>query len=386
MKIYNYQSIDILYAAGNVGNGLEKLQETLRNGLSIHTDRSVHPKEIERLKRLKNKENQSHNEPHALRRSNNYKKGGKGDGRYDNSAIIFSSGVGFGTKDYEYFDKHLKEINELLARNNTHIFFIRGNNDDPSYFAEHKLDYSNIKLLEDYSVVKFSNFNCLCIGGGISFDRKWKQTQEERYGKKLYWENEAPVKNDAELQEILSENDIACVVTNTPPSFAGKSPMSYHKSKWSETDKEIVDDAINARLVIDDIYREFVKASKRPYMWVYNGDANVNSIADIRFLGTSNNSFFNINSAVEDYFGVRIGLPRQTTTLKSFLPHLDGCSLLNSAIGGTEELTAVRDLEHEDYLLFDDDEGGDYETYYADYGEQDAPNQNINPFDVEPRY
>lgn len=355
MKIYNYQSIDILYVAGNVGNGLEKLQETLRNGLSVHTDRSVHPKEIERLKRLKNKENQSHNEPHTLRRSYKLKKGGKGDGRYDNSAIIFSSGVGFGTKEYEYFDKHLKEINELLARNNAHIFFVRGNNDDPSYFAEHKLDYSNIKLLEDYSVVKFSNFNCLCVGGGISFDRKWKQTQEERYGKKLYWENEAPVKNDVELQEILSENDIACVVTSTPPSFAGKSPMSYHKSKWSETDKEIVDDAINARLVIDDIYREFVKANKRPYMWVYNG-CEANSIADIRFLGAYNNSFFNVNSAVEDCFGVRIGLPRQTTIHENILKYnLDDCSL-SDAIGGITTI-ASRDLEHEDdYSLFVDDD------------------------------
>ena len=45
----------------------------------------------------------------------------------------------------------------------------------------------------------------------------------------------------------------------------------------------------------------------------------------------------------------------------------------------------MRDLEHEDYLLFDDD-GGDYETYYTDYGEQDAPNQNINAFDVEARH
>ena len=315
MKIYDYQNIGILYVGGSQKNGLENLQNKLRKGLSVATDRTIHPKEIERLERLKKRGKIEDGHIERVRRSQKM----RGDGKYDNSAIIFAGGAGFGTKSYEFFDKQLKEINELLAQNNTHVFFVRGNEDDPSYFSEHKLAYSNITLLEDYSLIKFHGFNCLCVGGGISLDRKWKQTQEERYGSKLYWENEAPVFDQTELEKIISENDVACVVTHMPPSFAGINTSTYTKTKWNESDAELVKDVISARFVNDDIYRKLIESDKKPYVWFFDESANTPSTVNfIRFIGMMNNinSIVSMNSIVEESFNVRLGLPRESITSK----------------------------------------------------------------------
>ena len=302
MKIYDYHKFSHVYFGGSALNKEESLIPTISRKLSTPSNIEPHPKEIERMERLKKRKGKSMRGGMSMMR--------KGDGSYNNSVIILSGSTGFGSKSFEHFDEILKELNKLLEENNTHLVFVRGNNDDPSYFTEGKIDYSNIKAVDDYSLLKFNGFNCLCVGGGVSLDRKWKKTQGERLKKSLYWKDEPTQFRQEELKKIIAENDIACVITHVPPSFIGTETSSYSNSKWSEEDKQVIADAINERIVMDNIYTEFVKANKKPYVWTFTSDGNNNTvhINNIRFVPSDSiNNIFSLNDTVESVFGFRLG-------------------------------------------------------------------------------
>ena len=308
MKIYNYQKFSNVYLGGSVLNKEESLIPIISKRLSSSNSIQLHPKEIERQERLSRRKKSPKGGLGMMR---------KGDGTFNDSVIIFSGSTGFGSKSFEHFDEIFKPLNEMLEKNNTHIIFIRGNSDDPSYFTEGKISYSNIKAVDDYSLIKFNGFNCLCIGGGVSLDRKWKQTQGGRLKKTLYWDGESTKFNQDELKEILADNKIACVVTHVPPSFVGTDTSTYSDSKWSGSDKDVIDDAINERLTIDKIYSEFVKANAKPYVWMFTGEGGGCHLNNIRFIASTDiYNIFSLNDAVEGAFGFRLEMDDVSKTFK----------------------------------------------------------------------
>lgn len=308
MKIYNYQKFSNVYLGGSVLNKEESLIPIISKRLSSSNSIQLHPKEIERQERLSRRKKSPKGGLGMMR---------KGDGTFNDSVIIFSGSTGFGSKSFEHFDEIFKSLNEILEKNNTHIIFIRGNSDDPSYFTEGKISYSNIKAVDDYSLIKFNGFNCLCIGGGVSLDRKWKQTQGGRLKKTLYWDGESTKFNQDELKEILADNKIACVVTHVPPSFVGTDTSTYSDSKWSGSDKEVIDDAINERLTIDKIYSEFVKANVKPYVWMFTGEGGGCHLNNIRFVASTDiHNIFSLNDTVEGAFGFRLEMGDVSKTFK----------------------------------------------------------------------
>jgi hypothetical protein len=299
MKIYDYQKFSNVYIGGSILNKEESLISIISNRVSAPIDSGQHPKEIERQERLK-KRKKSFSSKLNLRR--------KSDGSFNNSVIILSGSVGFGSKSFEHFDEIFKGLNALLEKNNTHLLLIRGNNDDPSYFTGDKINYGNIKTIEDYSIIKLKGFNCLCVGGGISLDRKWKKTHGSRIGKTLYWEGETTELKPDEIKAILSENDIACVITHEPPSFIGNDTTSYSNSKWASDDEEVVTDAINERLVMDSIYTEMVRVKKKPYVWAFTGNSVCLHMNNIRFQSVfSSSDIICLNEIVSAAFGVCLG-------------------------------------------------------------------------------
>lgn len=352
MKIYDYQKFSNVYLGGSVLNNEESLISVISGRLSSVGDSEVHPKEIERQERLrKRRKLSSHHGKSSYMR--------KGDGSFNNSVIIFSGSTGFGSKSFEHFDEIFKKLNEILEKNNTHVLFIRGNNDDPSYFTGDKINYSNIKAIEDYSIVKFNGFNCLCVGGGISLDRKWKQTQGKRLKKNLYWEGEATVFNPEELEKILSENSIACVVTHEPPSFIGNDTSSYSNSKWTSDDKGVINDAINERVIMDKIYTEIVRANKKPYVWAFTGNSVSLHLNNIRFISvTSLSNIFSLNDTVEGAFGFRLGNDELSKNSKVFSKFLKKAShnftyqiheeeTLDDLLDGNAEMTDEQEMDEE---------------------------------------
>lgn len=192
-------------------------------------------------------------------------------------SVIFvcgDCGIGFNKQQY-YIDK-FKSINEVLEKNKVHILFIRGNHDDPSYFVEDKLNFSNIQCIDDYTVVNVNNENILCVGGGISIDRIWRKQQENvinKYKKDnkkhLYWENEAPYLNNEIFEELNKSNIIINhVITHDAPTFA--EPKEKETSiEWFKIDNKLNDDISLSRGVMDSIFNKLCENKHKLLTWTY---------------------------------------------------------------------------------------------------------------------
>lgn len=335
MNVYNFERIEKCYVCGNIDRNLSRFINTITSNLK-NFEKKEHPKEIERQARLKAQKEAmmaaqlggglggirhafadrgprdiriEDIEPRAINRISKLKSSKHAsilDNTYNDSVIIVSGNCGIGTKRKEYYDDVFSKLNKILDANNCFILFVRGNNDDPSYFENRIIDFEHIKTIPDYSVVALKTYNCLCIGGSVSLDKEWKLSQEEQFGKKLFWENEAPIFKEDELDAILKEYKISCVVTSTSPSFSYPGTNAFKKSKWLSEDKTILNSLSNERKVIDKIYEKVVDCETKPYIWAYgrfklNNQAKVN---DILFASMQSYQLLNLNSALSIYFGV----------------------------------------------------------------------------------
>ena len=196
-------------------------------------------------------------------------------GVFNNSIIIVCGDCGFGFNKQGYYFDILEKANKLFSTTNTHIIFVRGNHDDPSYFSDEIINYSNIITVPDYSVIKTYNHNILCVGGAISVDRIWRKQQEVRLNKykhsnpkKLFWENEAPFFNENILNE-LKENGIKLdmVVTHTSPSFSHPH-IKDTALGWFKTDPKLKEDLALERSIMDNLYK-LLKEEHDIKVWSY---------------------------------------------------------------------------------------------------------------------
>lgn len=329
MKVYDYKQINNCIICGSIENGLDTFIENVINRLPNKKSISdrIHPKEIERQKRIREKQEREIREimeareaamgrPHLewrnpfesnyesmkrkMRSSNNW------NGLYENMVIVVCGSCGIGGKDINYYLSKFEELNNGLADNNAHILFVRGSKDDPQLFNNETINLSNVKTIPDYSVLMLESFNCLCIGGSISLDREWKKSQEERVGRKMYWENENFEYKEKEIKEILNNYDIACVITNTCPSFVFPGTNSFNKSSWALKDKSILKDILNERKLMDKVYEKIMDKNKKPFAWIYSkyGISNQNITNDILFMSLSKQAVLSFNNLVESNFGV----------------------------------------------------------------------------------
>lgn len=117
-------------------------------------------------------------------------------------------GVGFST-----LKKEKREINlyhSILVKNNVHIWVVRGNHDNPSYFRNDPFNFTNIHLISDYSVLNLSGKNILFLGGAISVDRIIRTEG------KSYWKDENFI---LDIDKLKSLRNIDIVVSHTAPSY-----------------------------------------------------------------------------------------------------------------------------------------------------------------------
>ena len=110
------------------------------------------------------------------------------NGSYKNTCVlVFNMGVYYDT--IGVFAEKLKKFNDAIKKLGNLIIAVRGSDDNPELFKQENWDaLSNIKLIEDYTVLDFGDENnALVLGGDLSLDKKWKVD----HGR--YWENEEPV-------------------------------------------------------------------------------------------------------------------------------------------------------------------------------------------------
>ena len=90
------------------------------------------------------------------------------------------------------------------------LILMRGNHDNPDYFENRLIDYPRMKTIPDYCVIQFSGNNILCIGGAVSIDREYRETQMGLAKLKnrtvtYYWKDEIPVYAPEKLSEIKTD-------------------------------------------------------------------------------------------------------------------------------------------------------------------------------------
>ena len=330
MKIYDYGKIKTCLICGSINGNVDRFVKMIVGSLSDIRKYKVeqHPKEIERQERIRKKQEEEAqaladgrnpfgiggdiphpHHPHGndLRRcAKKISKQPKYCGYcLDGTVLIVNGSNTFGQNDLKYYYDKFNMLNDVLADNNTHILFVRGN-DDPKYFTDELLNLSNVKTVQDYSVIKLNKFNCLCIGGQVSLDRLWKSEQEKRIGKKMFWENEHITFDEDAINEILSEYKISCIVTPSSPSFAYPGTNVFKKSPWVTKDKTLLNDLNDERVIMDRIYNKIIEGKSKPYIWAYSrfDSSNQSVINDILFQSLCPFQFFNFNNTAADYFNI----------------------------------------------------------------------------------
>lgn len=318
MKIYDFKKLEKCFVCGNIDKNIDRFIQMVTSNLSNYV-KVEHPKELERQERLKNRQNANQIQIgiHRTRRpsledelrasmkkvlknsANNY---------YNDSVIIVCGNCGIGSKSMKYYDEVFGKFNEVLKANNCFVLFVRGNNDDPSFFNECKIDLSNVKTIPDYSVVLLNPFNCLCIGGSVSLDKEWKLSQQETFGKKLYWENEQPYFDEKTLDEILKKYQIGCVVTSTSPSFVFPGTNAFNKSRWVKSNDGIKSTFSSERKVLDKIYNKIIDGETKPYIWVYGRfkQHNHTKVNDIIFDSLASFQMEDVKNLISNYFNIDI--------------------------------------------------------------------------------
>lgn len=229
---------------------------------------------------------------------------------FNNSIIIVSGDSYFGFRNVDYYEKKLININNLLVDINSHILFIRGNHDDPSYFNDKQFNLSNIKCVSDYSVIKTFNDNILCVGGAISLDRVWR-IQQEQYIKrfndnlnKTYWENEKAIYNENLLNEIIKNGiNIDFIVTHSTPNFV-ESTNKEGLEEWIENDEALKEDIKEERNTFDKIYSYLLDNNIQLKGWYYSHFNRYNTFTSkemIPFMGISEDlSFHSLYEVTEN--------------------------------------------------------------------------------------
>lgn len=187
----------------------------------------------------------------------------------DNSIIFVCGdiGLGFLGNNDSY---HIDSANELMEKKNSKMILIRGNHDNPSSFSPYSsLNRENVKVIKSYTIVKVSDKNILCVGGGISIDRS------VRLLSKSYWSNEAVEQLTNEIKEELEKfhGNIDIVCSHSAPTFAkpiNTSPYDcgFLVASWAEHDKTLYNDVWNDRMTLNNLY-DFLKQKHNISHWIY---------------------------------------------------------------------------------------------------------------------
>ena len=123
---------------------------------------------------------------------------------------------------------------------------IRGNHDDPDFFKGNHI-YSNLQLVEDYTMMEIYDKKYLFVGGAISIDRKMRLHDMQNaaaYGskKESYWFDEVFVLDEEKLKNI---NGIDVVVTHTAPTYCypdNKLTFGYMVNEFAQYDDQLIPD------------------------------------------------------------------------------------------------------------------------------------------------
>lgn len=177
---------------------------------------------------------------------------------YTDTLLIVAGDCGFGFNKPGYYQTVYNQVVGRLRKANNRVVFIRGNHDDPAYFAEERFHYERWRCILDYSVIRAAGHEILCIGGAISVDRKVRMKENDQLIQlghtqtASWWADEAPVFRPDEIASIPENISIDTVVTHSSPSFCELRTKDGLKA-WAVYDPALVWDCAHERETMDKI-------------------------------------------------------------------------------------------------------------------------------------
>lgn len=180
--------------------------------------------------------------------------------RNENLIQVGDFGLGFRSEKDDLL--LLNKLNDYLASRGNHLFIIRGNQDDPTFF-DGSTQLSNLQLLQDYSVLNLEGKCILLIGGAISIDRRIRKLDIN------YWKDEGFVFNESKLKSILlSTKNIDVVVTHTAPAFTFPQEFDSIVASYAKKDPALIEELVAERKLLNELYSTIVAVAK-PTHWYY---------------------------------------------------------------------------------------------------------------------
>lgn len=106
-----------------------------------------------------------------------------------NGRIVIAVNIGANSKDIQGFKEKFHSLNSYLRAKDITVFAVRGSDDNKALFNDRNWDVlSNIKLVEDYTILQLpNNYNTLVIGGDVTMHKDWRI----KHGR--YFKDEEPV-------------------------------------------------------------------------------------------------------------------------------------------------------------------------------------------------
>jgi hypothetical protein len=177
-----------------------------------------------------------------------------------NCYILHVGDGGEGFKSAYKENDHNKRLNAKFAKRDICYLSIRGNHSDPSYF-DGRVNLSNFKLLQDYTVLRHCNKSILCVGGAVSVDRCLREEGVS------WWRGEGI---NMQLDKVPH---VDIIVTHSSPTW--NEPTSLAKiAKWVDIDARLVSDCTEERLAINKLIE--TSAAKKHFC----GHMHIHSISE----------------------------------------------------------------------------------------------------------
>jgi predicted phosphodiesterase len=173
-------------------------------------------------------------------------------------------GIGFSYKENDEFV--LESLNDYLKDSNVTLYAIRGNHDNPKFFNG-DYDFSNLKLLPDYTQLEIEGNNFLFIGGAVSVDRTTRIKENNsniKYGsrKRCFWNDEVLVYKPDITKNIKG---IDILITHTSPNWChpnNKLGFGKFVEDWAKYDTNLITDLTFERNQMSNIFIDLKNNNK----------------------------------------------------------------------------------------------------------------------------
>lgn len=185
---------------------------------------------------------------------------------YKDCAIIQCGDMGIGFESEDEENKLFDLAENILKSLNIDLYVLRGNHDNPSYFKETNQIRPSITLLEDYQVLSHNDKNILCIGGGLSVDRKGRIRDVS------YWVDEIPIFNRESVLEALKIGHMDIIATHDCPEEGFMLNKTWKKDNflgWAKYDPGLAASTKQVRETLSNVLKELNKNNCYPEKWIH---------------------------------------------------------------------------------------------------------------------